>query len=478
MSNIIQMKPILKAVTLAAALLGPVAAGGQNAPAGAETIESIEENGVELTLPQARDLAVRALSVGQPELAYKIAKGLLQADPKSSFAYFVLANAQAQMGQTDAARRSAARSYRFADTKVNHFEAAELAARLAYAGKHPTLTQLWLRRAVQNAPDKQIEAQLARDFGRVRAENPFSFSLRGGIRPSSNINNGANTAVQTIDGSPIVGTLSGDAQALSGIIGHMDASVRYRLRGTKRSRTEISARLYTQRVALSSSARRLASTSSNSDFGSTFFEVGAAHSFAIGDQGGSGDVAVAAGQYWSGGNAAYRFVRVETGRKWQINNQTRLSLRGTYERRFSARSALLDSDVIGVIAGVHHRLKWGDQISLSLNVRDTDGDYSNTRNLSTTFSARYSFGEQLGPAKVSAGIVVGEADYPDFRALFHPSVGRDDKSVYADVNLFFPDLDYAGFAPTVRVRAGRKSSNISRYDTRELSVSLGIQSKF
>lgn len=468
------LKPTTKAIALVFALLCPIAAGGQDAPAAPQA----SQNNVELTLPQARDVAVRALLSGQPELAYQLGRGLLQADPKSSFAHYVLARAQGQLNQTGEARKSAARAYRFAETKPQRFEAAELAAKLSYADKRPTLTQLWLRRAVQNAPDKKVEAQLARDFGRVRAENPFSFSLRGGIRPSTNVNNGADTAVQTIDGSPIVGTLSGNAQALSGLIGHVDANVAYRLRGTKRSRTEINARLYVQRVALSGGARRLAATSKNSDYGSTFAEVGARHTFLIGEQGNSGDVEVALGHYWTGRNPYYSFARVEAGRNWRISDQTRFSLRGTYEVRNSALSSRFDSEVLGVTAGVQHRLGGGDRINLSLNLRKTDSDFSNSRNLSTTFAATYAFGDQIGPAKVSAGMVLGYADYADFRALFHPSVGREDKSVYADVNFFFPDIDYAGFAPTVRVRAGRKFSNISRYDTRELSVSLGIQSKF
>jgi Tfp pilus assembly protein PilF len=457
----------------AALCLAPAFVGGQQAPAAKTALEDTE-----ITLPQARQLAGEALANGNPQLAHQLAKGLLQANPKSPLAHYILANAQGQMGKTDSARKSAARAYRFSESKAGRFEAAELAARLAYAGKRPTMTQLWLRRAVQNAPDKKIEAQLGRDFGRVRAENPFSFSLRGGLRPSSNVNNGADTAVQTIDGSPVVGELSGTAQALSGLISHVDASVHYRLRGTKRSRTEINARLYVQRVTLSSSARRLAGPISNGDFGSTFFEVGARHSFAIGDRGGSGDVGLAVGKYWYGDSSLYSFVRVDAGRKWRLNEETQAWVRGTYEVRNSDRAPLFDSDVIGISAGVQRKVRGNDQIALSLNLRKTDGDFSNTRNVATTFSARYSFGERLGPAKVSAGLVVGYADYPDFRALFHPSAGRDDKSAYADVNFFFPDMDYAGFAPTVRVRAGKKSSNISRYDTRELSVSLGIQSKF
>ncbi len=432
----------------------------------------------ELTLPQARDVARRALASGQTELAYRLAQGLLQADANSSFAHFVLAKAQSQLGQTNEARKSAATAYRYAENSLRKFEAAELAARLSYALEQPTRAQFWLRRAVQNAPNDQIETQLARDFGRLRAENPFHFSLRGGIRPSTNVNNGADTAVQTIDGSPIVGTLSGDAQALSGLINHAEGAVKYRLRSSKRSRTELTARLFVQRITLSREARELSPNTPSSDFGSTYAEVGVTHDFAVGSNGGSAQVAGAIGQYWSGQNPYYRFARLDLSRNWRVSGQTRLSLDGTYEMRGSALSSYFDSQVWGATAGLRHRLKGGDGLSFSLNLRQTDSDFSNARSVAKTFYASYAFADQIGPAKVSAGLVLGHSNYSEFRALYHPSVGRQDKSAYADINLFFPDIDYAGFAPTLKIRTGRKFSNISRYDTREVSVSLGIQSKF
>ena len=40
------------------------------------------------------------------------------------------------------------------------------------------------------------------------------------------------------------------------------------------------------------------------------------------------------------------------------------------------------------------------------------------------------------------------------------------------------EYDVAGFAPVLRLRSGRKDSNISRFDIRETSISIGIESKF
>jgi hypothetical protein len=79
---------------------------------------------------------------------------------------------------------------------------------------------------------------------------------------------------------------------------------------------------------------------------------------------------------------------------------------------------------------------------------------------------------------VSAGLVLGKTDYDDYVAVFSVPGGKQDYATYADVNVLLPDVDYAGFAPSVNFRAGRTRSNVSRFETRELSVSLGFQSKF
>lgn len=432
----------------------------------------------QITLPQARAMAVHALRTKQPVLAYRLAEGLLQADQQSSFAHFTLAQAQFQMGQLTEGRTSAKRAYRYADKSLHRFEAARLAATMSYADKRPTTAQLWVRRAAQNAPNKETEVQLGRDYQRLRAENPLSFSLQGGIRPSSNVNNGSETDLQIIDGLPFVGTLNGAAQALSGMVGHLDARLGYKLHQSKRHETSVTGRLYVRRVALSSGSKRKAPTVDNADFGATFAEVGLRHRFALGDQGETGHVGLSLGRYWSGGNTLYDFAKLEGGRDWRLGARTRLTLNGSFEARASAHGSLNDSLILGAVAGVQHRLEGGDRVGLTLNLRNSDSDFVNARSTSATLRASYAFGKQLGPAQVSAGLTAGYSDYSDFQVFIQVPGGRQDKSVYADVNFFFPDMDYAGFAPNLRISAGRTSSNVTRYQTQQLSVSLGIQSKF
>ena len=56
--------------------------------------------------------------------------------------------------------------------------------------------------------------------------------------------------------------------------------------------------------------------------------------------------------------------------------------------------------------------------------------------------------------------------------------GRQDQSIYGDISLFFADYDVAGFAPTLQVRTGQRSSNVNRFEISETTITLGIQSKF
>lgn len=436
-------------------------------------------NDITLTLPEARQLAARELKDGQPQIAAHLARGLLVADPKSSYAYLVLATAEANSGQLAKARKSASKSYRYADGKPARFKAAELAAKLAYADDSPTAAQLWLRRAAQNARNAQVEEQLGYDYQRVRSENPLSFSIRGALRPSINANNGADTAFQIIDGVPLTCILSGSAQALSGTVANADATVGYRLRGTKTSRTDISARLFVSRVFLSGEAKSLSPTSSKSDFNSTYGAVTLSHGFAVGANGGTAKISGTAGQLWSGGDRYYDFARLEAARTWKLNATNSFQLSASVENRDITGSDTRDALAVGIVAALSHKRASGDTLRFSINALKTSSDSVNSDSTALSLGARYSFADKIGPAQVSAGIILDTTDYDQY---FSPPIflsdGRQDRSAFADINLFFPDYDYAGFAPTVSLRVGRKSSNISRFDTREFSLSVGIASKF
>jgi hypothetical protein len=236
--------------------------------------------------------------------------------------------------------------------------------------------------------------------------------------------------------------------------------------------------LFIKRVALTGGARAQAPDVDNEDFGSTFAEVALKHDFLLGQSGNTARVGLNAGQFWYGGSKSYSFVEANAGHTWAISETTRLSLDGSVQTRNSNVNPVLDSETYALVASLRQARSNGDRLSFALNLRKTDSDFVNGRNKSVTLSAQYTFGKQVGPVKISTGVAATFADYPDYVALVQVPGGRQDRALYANVNFVFTELDYAGFAPTLRISAGRKFSNVSRFETEELSVSLGIQSKF
>lgn len=434
---------------------------------------------VSLSLEDARALATQAVQTGQPKLALQIAGGLLQANPRSSFAHYVMAHAYGQLGDPDRGRRMAAKAYRLAQEDSERFAAAELAAKMAYAAENPTLAQLWLRRTSHHAPSEQVEEQLGRDYARVRRENPLSFHLSGGLRPSSNINNGSDTSAEVIEDIPTGGVFRGSALALSGIVGNVSAGLSYRLRESKDSQTILRSSLYISRVTLSDEAAELAAVEGldGSDFGVTYATLGLEHSFRVGETG-SADLGFTLGQLWTGGDRYHDFARLEAARHWQIEGIGRLSLSGSVEKRDVRNSATRDAVVWSLDTRLAHRRENGDRVSLSFKIGETLSDHPLIEAQSASLSGRYSFAEQMGPVQLSLGLTLGLTDLDRYGSFGSAVRGRTDRSIIADASMFFPDIDYMGFAPTLSVKAGRKYSNFNRFDTKEFSVSLGIRSKF
>lgn len=459
-------------------LAATLVAGLTALPVSAAEPETVQR----LTLDQAFEITLRALREDQPALALQMSQGLLSADPRNPLLHYLQANAYARLQQPDAARRAAARAYRFAQGHPDKFRAAQMAARNALDAGQPTRAQYWLRMTALHSPNERSDRLIARDYGILRRINPWSFRIRTEVRPSDNVNNGADSARQIIDGEPVIGTLSPSAQALSGTIGILDMTSAYRIHSTETAETSVAGRLFVQRVALSSEAKAAAPALSNSDLANTYGEVGVSHAF----KSGSGISVVEAvwGTSWAAGERSYDLARLEASHSWALG-KGRMTLGALVETRFSARFATQEADILGLSALYSRPLDNGDRVTLSLAWRDTDAASPNGTFRAGSARINYDFGKALGPARVSAGLTLGQTDYPTY-ILFLPSIpgfgpvqgGRQETSVYGDLSLTFDQYDVAGFAPVLRLRSGRKDSNISRFDIRETSISLGIQSKF
>lgn len=449
----------------------------------------------EMSIEDARALGQIALQRGEPQLALNIGKGLLQADPKDPVALLIVARAQSQLGNPVNGRRAAARAYRNTSDRRLRLDAATMAAGLALRANRPTLTQIWLRRAALHTNNEADDARIAQDYRRVRDANPWNFNVNFSLRPSSNVNNGAEGDVQIIDGLDTLtpGRLSGSAQALSGLIADAQVNLVYRLRQTSRNQTNLRGRVLVRRIDLSQEAREVLAANpvlgqpipKNSDFNYTYTDLTLQHGFRIGER--TGDSALLSfgiGAAWYGGAQTVRLARMEAQRRWQVSARRSFSLTGSLTKRDVPNSTLSDSTSFGATAAMQHVLGNGGRLNVSFGALTTTSDSTNRENTAVSVQTGYQFPHAWGPARASANLTLQHVDYPVYivaqdstGTIFAPG-GRQDKSAYADLTLFFPDYDFAGFAPTVTLRAGRKSSNVSRFDTREVSVSVGIRSKF
>ena len=182
------MKRVLTAVALLAALA--------SCPAFAD--------GHALTLNEAdaRETARQALNSGDHRISDAIASALLERNPEDADAWMIRALSLRGLGQLDEARATAMQAWQYGDQLLLRYEAAYLVADILARQERYSRSQFWLRRADQVAPDDARRQLVARAFASVRKRNPLQVQLRFSLKPSNNVNNGAETTVIEIGGLP------------------------------------------------------------------------------------------------------------------------------------------------------------------------------------------------------------------------------------------------------------------------------------
>lgn len=448
------------------------------APALSVCAQDTAAPGVELTLAQARAAMAQAVKRGDLRTARVLGYGLARSGAADGQVYYLLADIELKSGRPDVAFDAARAAYRLSGTPVQRFQAAQLAARAAFNAGQPTMAQLWLRRTYQAAPDEAARKAIARDFQILRAVNPFNFRLAFGASPSSNVNNGSVSEFNIIDGVPVVGLLSPTAQALSGLEYFGDVQLSYRLGALRRDRrVTAEARFYHKGVRLSAEARDAAPTAKNGDFAYTLAEAGLRARFQS-ETGGAWGGGLMAGQSWYGGARYFHFARAEAQWSRPIGENTGLSVAGYFERRLYDANPTQEK-VAQVGVGLTHILPGGSTLGarLSYRINDLTGITRDARALTARLT--WTPAEPIGPVSVTFGLNAAYEDYPDYQIGFIAVPGgRQDTTIGADVSVRFDRLDYAGFVPTLNVSARRTSSNVSRFETEELSVGFGIRSAF
>ncbi len=403
---------------------------------------------------------------------------LLDADPHDRTALIVIAAAAPRAGYIRDGFRAATQAYRVSDTSEQKYEAARLAALAAYSEERFAVAQFWLRRAAAHAPSEQQAAENARDFGRIRSQNPLSVQLQFGVTPSSNLNGGSSEAVNIIEGVPLVGSLSGDAQALSGYAATANVSLRYRLDRSENAATYVNSRLYRRQVWLSQDAQELSPDSENGDFASTYGELELMHVRRSGD--GILTDGLSYGQSWFGGEQQFSFVRMRAQRQTPLENERfSLSYGGSYELRWAPDQDGVYSQTTKLDVSLGHQTEAGQHLSYGLFLQNVDATNSNADARSYRAQISYAPAQNVGPAQMHFSLGHEWLHFDDYAVGFIAVPGgRSDKRLYGSAEFMFTDYDYAGFAPVITIAASQSDSNVSRFERSEFSVGLSFRSTF
>lgn len=430
-----------------------------------------------LTPIQILQASVSAMDENRPRVALTLINALLERNPNDVNARLVHARVTRQLGKFETSRKSARQAWKFSKNPQAKYSSALLMAQALSSSNKRTLSQLWLRRAVQHAPNERARRIAMRDFGYVRARNPWSTHLRFSVAPNSNINNGsANaTSFETLGGlypTPVELILGGSALALSGIEQSLGFTTRYRFAQTQTRASDFAFQFDHKTYVLSGDARTISPATKGRDFAFTNLSFSYTQLWKKLETGRETTLVAAVGTNWYGGEAYGKFVRLTFGQTFRLSRSAKLNWSLSTERAKGERAP--HADVIRANIGLTKRIKNGATLRYTLRATDSrslidSADYKEVAAGVSYFPRAKFFG--IAP---SFGLTLRKRDYP----VSGVPEGRHDREISTYMRLRFTEIDYYGFNPSVTLTAAKTLSNIGRFDTKRFGLQIGVQSAF
>ncbi len=439
------------------------------------------QQSVNVPLDQASSVAAQALVAGDAALALQIAEAVLVQRPDDRTALIVIAAAAPRLGDAARGRAAGARAFAVSQSDAQKYEAARLTALAAANDQRYTLATFWLRRALTVAPNEQERNRTLNDARGVTRLNPWSTNLSFSLAPSNNVNGGAEDEASTAPGNP-TGTLSADAQAIAGWRAVLAFNTSYRLHQSRESRTTVGAQYRATRVRITDDIDIPDET-----FTTDYYELSLRHERAL--ENGTLTLRAARALYsyrdLDGPSGAqvlndeqYDIWRLGIDRRVPLNAQTALSFSVGREWQEYQNRGIGEVNRVTLGTGFVHQLASRDRIGGNITLVDSKGDSVNYTSQDLTLSGNYRWAEPMGPITLGLGGGFRWSDYPDYNLLFAVTGGRQDRTVFANADIGFPEISYAGFTPGLRIDASRTDSNVSRFDRTSFSASLTISSQF
>lgn len=431
-----------------------------------------------LSPDQMRASAVLALEADKPGLALQVTEALLLRDPDDVTALILRARAARDLGQFDIARPAAARAWALSDTPQERFDSARVMAQVLSSQGKRTRAQLWLRRAVQHAPDAAARQTAVREYRYVSARNRWNTQLTFALAPNSNINNGSvkdtTEVLNFFTQDYVTADLGGAAVALSGLEASVGATLRYRLLEDTTHRTDLLLQVDTRRYVLSDEAERIAPTAEASDFALDSLNLGIDHRWRDQTAPVEYQLGVLVGATRYGGDHYSDQARLSFGINRALDPQTQVSLALAADVTRGPLAPHADGLRLGV--NLQRRLDQGALLAarLSLSQSRSDSEPADYDDIRLDLIAEPTW-EVMGAAP-QFGLSLRARDYDSY-ALFSPD-GRRDREVALYMTLSFAQAELYGFIPTMTLEASRTDSNIGLFDVNRYGLQMGFRSAF
>ncbi len=434
------------------------------------TAQTKRPDALRITLDEARQAAANALMAGRAEDALILSQGVLLGAPEDKTALFIKARALRQLGKREAAVETARVAWQTSDTPRDRFYSAMMMAQMrSFAGQNG-VAQLWLRRAMQLAPDDRLKEIAVEDFRHVRRITPWRFAMDLFVQPSDNLNNAPT------EDTPVPGGVVKVTPPLSGLRYGAGVQMRYIKPLAPRVRLQFSGFAQGSAVRLSDEAKDVPGAEAG-DYTSAVLGGAVTLEGIAKDGGRLGRAHLSLRRQWQGGAPIADIARLDLGLDQRLSPTVGLGLRLGFED-----VKRLDSPV-----GDAQRRDAG----LSLTKRFEHGALTLDMGVGETFSAAYNVGRQDGSVGLSyafarpvAGVLptlsfdygVYNYDAPWIGAPDGPA--REDRQRRIGVDLLLPQLDYYGFAPEVGVSFTDRNSNYNLYENRSTDLRFGLKSVF
>lgn len=442
---------------------------------------------IEVSIDEFLDLARAELAAGRPEVALALMDGILETRPDLHAAKLIRIDALRRLGENAIALSAAKAAWRATPDDNERTRIARLAAIEHYRAGSTLASKIWLRRALETAQDPRTRANIIRNYNEIRRFEPWKTEFSFGLSPSTNLNNGAQGDVRSVDGLSTVDTLDGINQALSGLRAHVSGEMRYRWRTDEGLMLSAGVKAYNSFSFLSQDAQALAPDARNSDYSiatrDLFFALAKPLSKTK-----RLDFDVSLGRVHSAHEPYSDVFKTGLSMGMSAKNGVRhthgVDLR--YEKPVDVASAPSRSIEYRYDRTKTHRNSGTWRQSFAAETLLSDNERAANSNLG--FTLGFDRQKPILGMKASFSLGARYAHFPDYYVATPISGGafliedvpggRRDATLYGGARFTLIEQSYMGFAPEISLNVGQTWSNVSRFDTQVLSVGLGLTSTF